>query len=213
MDRDARAETSHFNKTVHFNSNFPDRGSSTISTTPSFSNVANLKCDLLRLNDDAPFRPPSVRDFSGVGNKDTISKDNTCGTGARTADLLEYIGHKVCKITDEEERPGALGLSILDRRKEESLAPHHQYPLASTTVHESDGKAQQHMQKQRIQALQQQQREMMAQAMYGDMPGGIEMLGNMQISPMQMAESLALQQRWTGQVRIQQEQQVCLHPS
>ncbi|KAG6356762.1 hypothetical protein INS49_014636 [Diaporthe citri] len=164
-----------------------------------FSNAANRKGDLLRLNDDAPLRPPSARDLSGVGNKDTISKDNTCGAEARTANLLEYMGRKVCKISGEEERPGALGISILGRRQEESLAPHHQYPLASTTVHESDGEAQQHMRQQqmkqqRLQALQQQQRQMMAQEMYGDMPGGIQTVGNTtQIDPAKMSQVQMMQ--------------------
>lgn len=57
----------------------------------------------------------------------------------------------------------------------------------------------------------------MAQQMYGNMPGGMQMMGNMQINPTQMAQFQAMQQRQMAarqqQAPNQQQQQVSLHPT
>lgn len=42
-------------------------------------------------------RPMKARRLAGVANRDTISKDNTIGDEARTADILANMGKKICK--------------------------------------------------------------------------------------------------------------------
>lgn len=44
------------------------------------------------------FRPMKARRLAGVANRGTISKDNTIGDEARTADILANGGKKICKM-------------------------------------------------------------------------------------------------------------------
>lgn len=111
MDQDGRVDTPRFGKIVYSNLNVSKRGSSATSMTSRSSDAGDLDLDLFRLNGDSRLHPLRARDLSDVGNKNTISKDNTSGAELRKADLFEYIGRKLRKIPREGEWSGAVGSS------------------------------------------------------------------------------------------------------